>query len=47
MHTIASRDEAMRRTALLGEIIDLLYIGVASVAVKEFDFVCVCVCVCY
>jgi hypothetical protein len=34
----------MNRRALLGEMIDLLYIGVASVAVKEFDFVFVCVC---
>lgn len=41
MHTIASRDEGISRTSLLGEIIDLLYIGEASVAVKEFDFLCV------
>jgi hypothetical protein len=38
MPTIASRDEAVSRTAMLCEIINLLYIGAASVAVKEFGF---------
>lgn len=45
MHTIASRDETMSRTAIRCEIINLLYICAASVAVKELGVLCVCVCV--
>ena len=45
MHTVASRDETMSRTAILCVIINLLYVGAASVAVKELGVLCVCVCV--